>query len=212
MSVSIFWTRSNVALIGSVQGRIDSQSANVFHGLIKEAIEPDAHNLVLDFTRLSFISSAGLRILLIMAREYKSMNKFMGLCCLSESVRDVMRISGFDQIVTIHTSREASLQAAQGKDPDEITEAPREAGDITFTGAFDMAIIQDRISDMAAYAVEKHENITRETLPVEVKEQAITEIEEELRRVSQEIGEKLRNCRKMLFNMADECLRKVMES
>jgi anti-anti-sigma factor len=84
-----------------VQGRIDSLTAIVFEenacGFIKEAQQ----DIILDFTEVVYISSAGLRSLLIIAKKCKETNIKIILCGMNESIADVIRITGFINLFVV---------------------------------------------------------------------------------------------------------------
>ena len=67
--------------------------------------------LVLDLEHLSYISSAGLRVILLVAQQLQGRAVKFGVCSLPESVREVFQISGFDQIISTYTTRDSALSA-----------------------------------------------------------------------------------------------------
>jgi anti-sigma B factor antagonist len=93
-------------------GRIDSTTAKPLEekllALIKEA--PPA--LVVDFAKVDYISSAGLRVLLVAAKQSKAAQCKFAICSLKSQVREVFDISGFGSIIAIHPDRAAALAAA----------------------------------------------------------------------------------------------------
>ena len=94
-------------------GRIDSATAKALEekllGLIKEA--PSA--LIVDFAGVNYISSAGLRVLLVAAKQSKAAHCKFALCSLKAQVRDVFDISGFGTIIALHPDRDSALAAAR---------------------------------------------------------------------------------------------------
>ena len=104
--------RENGTLIAQVEGRVDSANAREFEQVLTEAIG-DAQTVVVDFEGLSYISSSGLRVLLLVAKTLRQRSANLALCALSESIREVFEISGFDKIIQIHDTRAEAL-AAQG--------------------------------------------------------------------------------------------------
>lgn len=94
-------------------GRVDSNSARE----VEDALLPlfDAGQPVLvDFGQLSYISSAGLRVLLLAARRSKATGLPLSLAGMSKPVDEVFKISGFAKLFQIHADRAEAL-AAQGK-------------------------------------------------------------------------------------------------
>ncbi len=67
--------------------------------------------MILDFEQVTFISSAGLRVGVIIAWKFKEPGKQFGVCTLTDPVRDVVAISGFDQIIDIFPSQAEATKA-----------------------------------------------------------------------------------------------------
>ena len=85
----------NVAL----EGRLDTVTAPELEASLKEDLDK-AENLVMDFSKLEYISSAGLRILL---SAHKSMAGKGGMKVknVNEIVNEVFEVTGFADILTI---------------------------------------------------------------------------------------------------------------
>ena len=85
----------NVAL----EGRLDTVTAPELEASLREDLEK-ADNLVLDFGKLEYISSAGLRVLL---SAHKSMagKGGMKVTHVNEIVNEVFEVTGFSDILTI---------------------------------------------------------------------------------------------------------------
>lgn len=111
MPLDLKWVRSGDTLIAALLGRIDSGSAEDFQRLVEEGLEPDDHNLILDFERVTFIGSAGLRVCLIVARRFTDPDRNFGLCSLSQFNRDIIAVSGFDRIINVYDSRATAISA-----------------------------------------------------------------------------------------------------
>ena len=106
-------TREGTNLIVDVEGRVDGTNAMDFQAALEGAIEQSDLGVVMDMGQLQYISSAGLRVILLVAKSLQKQNaKLMG-CSLSESVREIFAISGFDKIVPVHDSRADALKALQ---------------------------------------------------------------------------------------------------
>ncbi len=84
-----------------VDGRLDSKTSPEFEEKISETIKNGTRNMILDFESLSYVSSAGLRIILKTAKELKRMEGKLVLCALQDYVREVFEISGFDSFLPI---------------------------------------------------------------------------------------------------------------
>ena len=103
--------RRDGVLTARVEGRIDGSNAVQFEEAVRTAIEESDRAVLIDCEGLSFISSAGLRVVLLTAKTLMGRNAGFALCSLSEPIREVFRISGFDSIVAIHPTREEALAA-----------------------------------------------------------------------------------------------------
>lgn len=98
MEVNI--TRQGKVAIASANGRLDSNSATVFEERLTQVIETEPV-IVLDMSGLSYVSSAGLRILLMAAKKCKANGRKLALCGLTPEVNMVFDISGFLALFTI---------------------------------------------------------------------------------------------------------------
>lgn len=97
--------------IVSLEGRIDAATTPQLANRIRETIAGGGRKLLLDFSAVSFLSSSGLRTLLILARELKAQNGEIHLCALSPQVAQVFDLTGFDRLFPIHQTREEALAA-----------------------------------------------------------------------------------------------------
>ena len=104
--------RAGVLSLG-VQGRIDGDSVAGFEAAVEAAIEAEDRAVVLDLGALDYLSSAGLRAILLIAKTLWQQDGYFALCSVAEPVREVFEISGFDKIIAIHPSPEPALAAAQ---------------------------------------------------------------------------------------------------
>ncbi|MXX38906.1 MAG: STAS domain-containing protein [Gemmatimonadetes bacterium] len=111
MSVQVKWERKDGILIAMLIGHIDSSNADRFQRIVESGIDAEDQALILDFERVFFISSAGLRVSLVISRKFNESGKKFGVCTLSDPIRNVLAISGFDQIIPIYESRDAAINA-----------------------------------------------------------------------------------------------------
>lgn len=109
MGFDIKWERIQGILIAIILGRIDSSNADEFQRVLDAEINSADQALLLDFERVSYISSAGLRVGLIIAKQFNKPDKQFGICALSDPVHEVISASGFDEIISIYESRDAAI-------------------------------------------------------------------------------------------------------
>ncbi len=91
------------------KGRIDSANGPAFEKDVLEQIDAGNRRLLLDFGELQYISSAGLRIVLLAAKKMKTAGGKLALCSLNPQIAEVFEISGFARILDIHPTRDAAL-------------------------------------------------------------------------------------------------------
>ena len=102
--------KQNKTAIVAAGGRLDAAGAPEFEARCKALIQEGSNRLLLDLAKLEYISSAGLRSLLVLAKAVKSTGGALALCCLAPAVREVMMVSGFDNILPLAADRAAALE------------------------------------------------------------------------------------------------------
>ena len=113
MKIDLKWQRKGDIAIATLLGRIDSSNSNDFLTMIEEGLESHDRVLLLDFEHVSFISSAGLRVCLILAKKFSGSDQKFQICSLSELNRQIVAVSGFDQLITVHDTTEDALTSLQ---------------------------------------------------------------------------------------------------
>ncbi len=99
-------------LVIHVGGRVDGVNAQEFQGELDLRVQGTDGPVILDFKNLTYISSAGLRSILLVAKVFRDKNTKFVLCSLPETALQVIRISGFDKIIEIQESRSLAMAAA----------------------------------------------------------------------------------------------------
>ena len=84
----------------SLEGRLDTVTAPELEGKLKEALG-DVEELTLDFEKLDYISSAGLRVLLSTQKTMSEKGGDMKLIHVKDEIMEVLEITGFVDILTI---------------------------------------------------------------------------------------------------------------
>lgn len=81
-----------------LEGRLDTTTAPQLDAAIKLV---DTTELVLDFEKLEYISSAGLRVLLAAQKTFSAKNGRFVVRSANADVREVFEITGFSDILTL---------------------------------------------------------------------------------------------------------------
>lgn len=82
-------------------GRIDTSTAKNFEEGIMKIIS-DNQEIIISFSEINYISSAGLRVILVAGKKIASVKGQLALADMSEKIREVFKMSGFDKILKIY--------------------------------------------------------------------------------------------------------------
>lgn len=99
------------ALVISVKGRMDAVTSPEFDKAAQTLMGGGESLFILDLTDLDYISSAGLRSILALAKKLKTDGITLHLAALQAAVKEVFDISGFSSIIPISESVEAAVGA-----------------------------------------------------------------------------------------------------
>ena len=98
-------------VIVSLSGRLDATNSHVLEEIL-ELLFDDGHNVLLfDLAQLRRISSAGLRVLLLAARETRILGGVAVVCNLDQRLRTKFALTGFDRVISVCGSLEEALHA-----------------------------------------------------------------------------------------------------
>lgn len=97
--MEIIKTQNENSLILALVGRLDTTTAPQLEAVVKESLS-GVTDLVLDFEKLDYISSAGLRVVLAAQKTMNKQGKMIirGVC---SDIMEVFDITGFTDILTI---------------------------------------------------------------------------------------------------------------
>jgi len=90
----------------SISGRLDAVSAVEADKTFSSIIDDGNNNLLIDLAELDYISSAGLRVLLVVAKRIQQNRGKVVLCALNANVKEIFEISGFSSIFNIFDGKE----------------------------------------------------------------------------------------------------------
>jgi anti-anti-sigma factor len=90
----------------SLKGRLDAASSKSTEEKILKLIDAGERRLVIDLSGLAYISSVGLRVLMVVAKKLKTVQGKVALCALQPSVKQVFEIAGFTTIFPILDDRD----------------------------------------------------------------------------------------------------------
>lgn len=115
MGIDVSWERHDGVAIAVLGGRIDGSNVDEFQSKLDAGIGADDSALVLDFEHVSYINSSGLRVALRIAKQCRQSGRKFGVCKLSDATRDIVAISGFDQVIPVLEYRNRALNQVSGE-------------------------------------------------------------------------------------------------
>ncbi len=93
-------TQKNEKIIFAIEGRLDTTTAPQLQEVLIPAFD-ESKDITLDFAELVYVSSAGLRVLLMGQKQAKKTGGAMSLTGVSEEVMEVLEMTGFADMLTI---------------------------------------------------------------------------------------------------------------
>ena len=129
MDVSVTQENGRVLVtVIKVNGRTDSASADEFEKKVMEAIDAGARHVVLDLSKIPYMSSAGLRVLQQVFDKLRSLSSgesdkemyrkindgsfkspHLKLLNPTKEVQEVLKMSGFDMLVSIESDLKTAV-------------------------------------------------------------------------------------------------------
>ena len=102
-------TEKGRAIIVNMNGNFDIASSAPFYEQLAELMDAGETRILLDFSQVSFIVSTGLAMLLKTAQRINDDDGLLHICCINETVHEVITMTNFDMILTIFKTKELAL-------------------------------------------------------------------------------------------------------
>jgi anti-anti-sigma factor len=99
-------------LVVTPVGRIDHRSAGEFEAALQPLLArtgQDKGALVLDFSAVEYISSVGLRVLMIAAKQMRAAEARLSVAALRSVVAEIFTISRFDKVLVVCATLDDAL-------------------------------------------------------------------------------------------------------
>jgi anti-sigma B factor antagonist len=110
LPVQLRVTNQNDFSVVSVVGRIDTQTSPDFQSGMTELVSGGSSKIVLDCSDLEYVSSAGLRVILMAAKAAKAAGGDLKCCSMQDMVKKVFEISGFSVMIPICDSVKDAME------------------------------------------------------------------------------------------------------
>ncbi len=105
--------------VGEVQvfritGRLDSGTSPAFEAQVLKVIRPGANRVVLDFSKVDYVSSAGLRAVLLAAKQTRATQGGFAIYGMARPIYHVFEMSGFARIIKLFEGEPEAIASAAG--------------------------------------------------------------------------------------------------
>lgn len=100
--------QGGITIIG-LNGRLDTSNYIQFENNLLDEISPGS-SVLIDCTELDYISSSGLRVLLLALKKAEKAGSWLALCSLRTVIMEIFKISAFDSIFTIYPDKAIALE------------------------------------------------------------------------------------------------------
>lgn len=108
--VDLYPEYDNSVLVLNPLGRIDGTNAKAFEEALLGRIDAGDKDILMNFEGINYISSAGLRVLLMAAKRTSQSAGKLALCAVQDHIQEVFKFSGFSEIIPIHDDRPKALE------------------------------------------------------------------------------------------------------
>lgn len=93
-----------------IDGRLDAPSAPILERKISSLMEEGHCHLILDFSSVDYLSSAGMRVLLSATKKLRAKKGELILFSVADDVGEIIKMAGFDKILHICSTEKEALQ------------------------------------------------------------------------------------------------------
>ena len=100
--------KENGVLLIIPEGRIDTTTASDFQTKAME-LSADEVKVALDFSKVNYISSAGLRSVLVLAKEMNKKKGDFKIYAMNDNIKDIFDMAGFSSIINIVKTKEEAI-------------------------------------------------------------------------------------------------------
>lgn len=101
--------KGNVIIL-KIKGKLDSELSPLIEKKACILMSPDQNKFLIDLSDVSYVNSAGLRMLLSVKKQLKGLKGKFVVCGLKNEVMEIIKICGFDHVLEIYDDEENSLK------------------------------------------------------------------------------------------------------
>jgi anti-anti-sigma factor len=104
--------REGTVVVVAPDGRVDSTTSGALDAHLLQLAKAGDDRVVVDFSGVDYISSAGLRVMLTLAKRMRERGGKLALCGLGDAVRQVFELAGFLPLFAVEGTRDAAVRRA----------------------------------------------------------------------------------------------------
>ncbi|MCX6285961.1 MAG: STAS domain-containing protein [Bacteroidetes bacterium] len=97
-------------MIIGIKGRLDTINYSILEKRFMELLDQNITEIMVNCSQMDYVSSSGLRILLMALKRITMVKGKFVLCSLQENIREIFEISGFTSIFEIYPNEEDALR------------------------------------------------------------------------------------------------------
>jgi anti-sigma B factor antagonist len=111
MYIEITTKRVDNAIVIYVDGDLTTTSSSQVEAEINEILEGTDTNVVINFEKVNFIASTGLRIILVLGKRLNKSGLKLIMCSMNATTKSVFKISGFSKLFPIFETEQETLES-----------------------------------------------------------------------------------------------------
>lgn len=107
--MQIHESRENEILILGPVGHLDTRTQSDFEKVVLEKLQAGERRFIIDMVEVEYLASAGLRVLLMLAKKLKSTEGQLVIAGMNEHVLEVFNVAGFSTFFAIQDTKDEAL-------------------------------------------------------------------------------------------------------
>jgi anti-anti-sigma factor len=97
------------------EGRLDATTAPHLENEINKLIDQERNKIMIDFSRIDYLSSAGMRLLLSVTKRLINKRGKLSIFAIHEEVREIISMAGFEKVLAIYHTEEEAMASQDEK-------------------------------------------------------------------------------------------------
>ena len=91
-------------------GRLDATTSIKLENEINALLDSEINKVLIDFSGVDYLSSAGMRLLLSMTKRLKNKRGKLSIFAIHEEVREIINMAGFEKVLAIYSTEEEAIK------------------------------------------------------------------------------------------------------